>query len=76
MNKGLLTGILGLLIFSSLVTASLYTEKIQDPSRFTSIEPIWSAELETTGGQTITVSVIEFKTLSYQGNIQKYMMFI
>ena len=76
MNKKLLMSLLlSFVVLTSLVTASLYAEKIPDPSRFTSIEPMWSAELETTDGQTIIVSLIKFETLSYQGMVQNYMMF-
>lgn len=75
MNKKLIIILSVLVLLSGFVTASLYAEKIPDPSRFTSIEPMWSAELETTDGQTITVSLIKFETLSYQGKVQNYMMF-
>ena len=76
MNKKLLMSLLvSLMVLTSLVTASLYSEKIPDPGRFTSIEPRWSAELETSGGQTIKASLITFRWLSYQGKVEVAHMF-
>ena len=53
-------GIFLIVLLSGLVIASLYAEKIPDPDRFTSIQPIWSALLETESGKTLKVSVLNF----------------
>ena len=41
----------------------LYAEKVPDPNRFISIQPIWSSSLDKSG-ETITVSVLQFEWLS------------
>jgi hypothetical protein len=64
-----------LLSLSVFVSASLYAEKIPDPSRFTSIEPLWSAELKTQQGNEITISLIEFVRLRDDESKSKANMF-
>jgi hypothetical protein len=77
MKKKLLINLLvSLVVLTSLVTASLYTEKIPDPSRFTSIEPKWSAELEFSDGTAIQVSLIEFEWLSGEASSKTHMMYL
>lgn len=53
----------------------LYTEKIQDLSRFTSIEPLWSALLEKNDGIQMTISLIKFEWLNYQNQGEHVAMF-
>ncbi len=60
MKRGWIFGVLLIILLSGLVVASLYAEKIPDPERFISIQPIWSALLETELGKTLKVSFIEF----------------
>tara|TARA_Y100000310_G_scaffold94456_1_gene92101 strand:- start:302 stop:904 length:603 start_codon:yes stop_codon:yes gene_type:complete len=67
--------ILSLLSLAVFVSASLYAEKIPDPSRFTSIEPLWSAELKTQQGNEITISLIEFVWLNDDESKSKADMF-
>ncbi len=74
-KKILISALVFIMILTSLVTASLYAEKVPDPSRFTSIQPRWSAQLELSDGQTIKVSLITFKWLSYQNKTEVTHMF-
>jgi len=69
MKKIAIIGILliPLLFFIIIVSASLYSEKVPDPSRFTSINPLWSAILEKQDNSNITLSLIEFEWLSPNG---------
>jgi len=62
-------------LFSGIVSASLYAEKIPDPSRFTSINPLWSSILEKQDGSNITLSLIEFEWLNPDGQTSKTTMF-
>ncbi len=62
-------------LFSGIVSASLYAEKIPDPSRFTSINPLWSAQLEKQDGSNVTLSLIEFEWLNPNGQKSKTTMF-
>ena len=61
MNKrSLFLGILLSLMCVGIVSGSLYAEKIPDPNRFISIEPLWSVKLEKVDGGVITISLLEF----------------
>tara|TARA_Y100000310_G_scaffold333695_1_gene411755 strand:- start:1567 stop:3429 length:1863 start_codon:yes stop_codon:yes gene_type:complete len=62
-------------LFSGIVSASLYTEKIPDPSRFTLINPLWSSIMEKQDGSNITLSLIEFEWLNPNGQTSKTTMF-
>ena len=62
-------------ICSISVMASLYTDKIPDPGRFQSIEPIWSASLQKASGDQITASLIRFEWLDNSGRTSKVEMF-
>jgi len=64
-----------ILLFGGVAFASLYAEKIPDPSRFTSIEPFWSAILQKTDGTSITISLLKFEWLSYENQIEHTAMF-
>ena len=59
-KKSLFLGILLSLMCVGIVSGSLYAEKIPDPNRFISIEPLWSVKLEKVDGGVITISLLEF----------------
>jgi len=60
---------------SGIVLASLYAEKISDPTIFTSINPLWSSIVEKQDGSNITLSLIEFEWLNPNGQTSKTAMF-
>jgi len=53
----------------------MYLEKIPDPTRFTSIEPLWSAQFKKTTGPTITISLLNFEWTNEYGQTSASRMF-
>jgi hypothetical protein len=66
-NTFLLIVSLTILLVGAVVQASLYAEKVPDPSRFVSIEPLWSGLFETQEGDEVKISLLEFVWLGDDG---------
>jgi len=75
MKRLLIISLIFVLLLTSFVMASLYSDKIPDPNRFQSIDPIWSASLDN-GGQIITVSVLRFVWLSDETTSEVEMIYL